>query len=69
MAALRGRGWEILLDGTSTRKLIAHFTGTYGRLRSVIASHDGSSLLVSSSNTDGRGNPAPGDDKLYRVTR
>ena len=70
MAALRGtRLWEIPLDGTSTGKPIAHFTGTYGRLRSVIASHDGSSLLLSSSNTDGRGNPAPGDDKLYRVTR
>jgi hypothetical protein len=40
----------------------------YGRLRSVITSQDGSSLLLSSSNTDGRGNPAPGDDKLYRIS-
>jgi len=70
MAALRGgRLWEIPLDGTSTGKPIAHFTDTYGRLRSVIPSHDGTSLLLTSSNTDGRGDPGPGDDKLYRITR
>jgi glucose/arabinose dehydrogenase len=69
MAALRGgRLWEIPLDGTSTGKPIAHFTDTYGRLRSVIPSHDGT-LLLTSSNTDGRGDPGPGDDKLYRITR
>jgi glucose/arabinose dehydrogenase len=61
--------WEIPLDGTSAGKPIAHFRDTYGRLRSVIVSHDGNSLLFSSSNTDGRGDPAPGDDKLYRMTR
>jgi glucose/arabinose dehydrogenase len=70
MAALRGgRLWEIPLDGTSTGKPIAHFTDTYGRLRSVLPSQDGKSLLLSSSNTDGRGDPGPGDDKLYRITR
>jgi glucose/arabinose dehydrogenase len=70
MAALRGeRLWEIPLDGTSTGKPIAHFTDTYGRLRSVIPSHDGKSLLLTSSNTDGRGNPGPDDDKLYKITR
>jgi len=70
MAGLRGiRLWEIPLDGTSTGKPIAHFTGTYGRLRTVMPSHDGSSLLLTSSNTDGRGRTLPGDDKLYRITR
>jgi glucose/arabinose dehydrogenase len=70
MAALRGgRLWEIPLDGASTGKPIAHFTDAYGRLRSVIVAHDGNSLLFSSSNTDGRGDPGPGDDKLYRMTR
>jgi glucose/arabinose dehydrogenase len=69
MAGLRGiRLWEIPLDGTSTGKPIAHFTGTYGRLRTVMPSRDGSSLLLTSSNTDGRGRPLPGDDKLYRIT-
>jgi glucose/arabinose dehydrogenase len=70
MAALRGaRLWEIPLDGTKVGKPRAHFTDDYGRLRSVIVSHDGKSLLMSSSNTDGRGNPDQDDDKLYRITR
>jgi glucose/arabinose dehydrogenase len=70
MAALRGaRLWEIPLDGTKVGKPRAHFTDDYGRLRSVIVSHDGKSLLLSSSNTDGRGNPDQDDDKLYRITR
>jgi glucose/arabinose dehydrogenase len=70
MAALRGaRLWEIPLDGTKVGKPRAHFTDDYGRLRSVIVSHDGKSLLMSSSNTDGRGNPDLDDDKLYRITR
>ena len=70
MAALQGKClWEIPLDGASTGKPIARFADDYGRLRSVIVSHDGNSLLFTSSNTDGRGDPAPGDDKLYRMTR
>jgi glucose/arabinose dehydrogenase len=70
MAGLRGeRLWEIPLDGTSTRDPIAHFRGDYGRLRSVVAAHDGNSLLLSNSNTDGRGDPTRDDDRLFRVTR
>jgi glucose/arabinose dehydrogenase len=70
MAGLRGeRLWEIPLDGTSTRDPIAHFRGDYGRLRTVVVSHDGNSLLLSNSNTDGRGDPSRDDDRLFRVTR
>jgi glucose/arabinose dehydrogenase len=70
MAGLRGeRLWEIPLDGSSTRDPIAHFRGDYGRLRTVVVAHDGSSLLLSNSNTDGRGDPSPHDDRLFRVTR
>jgi glucose/arabinose dehydrogenase len=70
MAGLRGeRLWEIPLDGSSTRDPIAHFRGDYGRLRTVVVAHDGSSLLLSNSNTDGRGDPSPDDDRLFRVTR
>jgi glucose/arabinose dehydrogenase len=70
MAGLRGeRLWEIPLDGSSTRDPIAHFRGDYGRLRTVVVARDGSSLLLSNSNTDGRGDPSPHDDRLFRVTR
>ncbi|MEQ8194408.1 MAG: PQQ-dependent sugar dehydrogenase [Rhodospirillales bacterium] len=37
-----------------------------GRLRAVAAGPDGL-LYFSSSNRDGRGDPAPGDDKIYRL--
>ena len=70
MAGLRGeRLWEIPLDGASTRAPIAHFRGDYGRLRTVVVAHDGNSLLLSNSNTDGRGDPSGDDDRLFRVTR
>jgi aldose sugar dehydrogenase len=70
MAGLRGeRLWEIPLDGASTGDPIAHFRGDYGRLRTVAVAHDGNSLLLSSSNTDGRGDPTRDDDRLFRVTR
>ena len=70
MAGLRGeRLWEIPLDGTKTRDPVAHFRGDYGRLRTVAVAHDGNSLLLSNSNTDGRGDPSGDDDRLFRVTR
>jgi glucose/arabinose dehydrogenase len=70
MAGLRGeRLWEIPVDGTATRDPIAHFRGDYGRLRTVVVAHDGKSLLLSNSNTDGRGDPSRDDDRLFRITR
>jgi glucose/arabinose dehydrogenase len=70
MAGLRGeRLWQIPLDGTKTGDPIAHFRGDYGRLRTVVVAHDGNSLLLSNSNTDGRGDPSGDDDRLFRVTR
>jgi aldose sugar dehydrogenase len=70
MAGLRGeRLWEIPVDGTSTGDPIAHFSGDYGRLRTVAVAQDGESLLLSNSNTDGRGDPSRDDDRLFRVTR
>jgi glucose/arabinose dehydrogenase len=70
MAGLRGeRLWQIPLDGTKTGDPIAHFRGDYGRLRTVAVAIDGNSLLMTSSNTDGRGDPASDDDRLFRITR
>ncbi len=37
-----------------------------GRIREVVQGPDGW-LYIASNNTDGRGTPTPGDDKIYRV--
>ena len=61
MAGLRGeRLWEIPVDGTDTGDPVAHFEGEYGRLRTVVVSPDGQNLLLTASDTDGRGDPAGG---------
>jgi glucose/arabinose dehydrogenase len=40
--------------------------GKYGRLRDVVEGPDGT-LYFLTNNRDGRGNPRPGDDKIYRI--
>ncbi|MFD0257122.1 PQQ-dependent sugar dehydrogenase [Kitasatospora indigofera] len=68
MAALRGtRLWRIPLAGTTTAAPPQEFlNGTYGRLRTVLTDGDGT-LLLSTSNTDGRGDVRPGDDRVLRL--
>nr|WP_255426169.1 PQQ-dependent sugar dehydrogenase [Pseudonocardia sp. C8] len=41
-------------------------TGTYGRLRDVVVAPDGTPWIVT-SNTDGRGDPSAGDDRVVRI--
>ena len=69
MAGLRGeRLWAIpVAGGKRTGEPVAFFTGQYGRLRTVEAAPDGS-LWLTTSNTDGRGDPKDGDDRILRVT-
>ena len=68
MCALRGkRLWQIPIDGDKTEKPIAWFDGDYGRLRTVMLAPDGSLWLVT-NNTDGRGDPKDGDDRILRIT-
>jgi glucose/arabinose dehydrogenase len=70
MASLRGaRLWEIPVTGAEAGEPVAHFTGDYGRLRSAVPTADGGALLVTTNNTDGRGRPKDGDDRVLRVTR
>jgi glucose/arabinose dehydrogenase len=69
MAGLRGeRLWRIAVteDGRAGRTQ-AFLQGEHGRLRTVAAAPDGS-LWLTTSNRDGRGEPAPGDDRILRVT-
>ena len=68
MAGLRGeRLWQIPLLQHGTAKPRALLTGRYGRLRAVAVAPDGS-LWVLTNNTDGRGSPRPGDDRIVRLT-
>jgi glucose/arabinose dehydrogenase len=68
MAALRGaRVWQTPIQGDDTGEPTAAFGEQYGRLRNVEQAPDGS-LWVTTSNRDGGGNPAPGDDRILRVT-
>ncbi|KUJ64578.1 glucose sorbosone dehydrogenase [Streptomyces albus subsp. albus] len=68
MAGLRGeRLWRIPLRGAKpVAKPQSFLTGKYGRLRTVVATDDGGLWLVT-SNTDGRGKPRRGDDRILRV--
>ncbi len=68
MAALRGnRLWRIPVNEDGTiGKPQDFFVGEYGRLRTVVVAPDGT-LWLSTSNLDGRGDPAPQDDRILRV--
>lgn len=66
LGALQGESvLRVALNGTRARKLSPILTG-HGRIRTVIRAPDGS-LWVSTSNTDGRGTPRAGDDRILRV--
>ncbi|MEU4035896.1 PQQ-dependent sugar dehydrogenase [Streptomyces collinus] len=68
MAALKGqRLWRIPLNGTrASAPPQAFLTGEYGRLRTVVPAGGGKVWLVT-SNTDGRGKPKKGDDRVLEV--
>lgn len=69
MAALKGnRLWRIPLSGAApVAEPEAFLEGKYGRLRTVIAL-GGDKLLLVTSETDGRGSPEAGDDRILTLT-
>ena len=68
MAALRGeRLWRLDLDPDgSVAEREQLLSGDFGRLRHVAQAPDGS-IWVLTNNRDGRGNPAPEDDRILRL--
>jgi len=68
LAALRGqRLWAISVDEEAgSAEPVAWFAGEYGRIRDVAPGPDGS-LWMLTNNTDGRGDPRDGDDRILQV--
>src|SRR4051812_10035647 len=70
VAALRGtRLWRLRFSGTTVSSATAMFTGTYGRLRTVMQNPRDGAIWLMTSNRDGRGAPRSGDDKVLRFSR
>jgi glucose/arabinose dehydrogenase len=68
VATLRGESlYRMKIDGTKLGKPKRYLNGRFGRLRTVVLAPDGS-LWVTTSNRDGRGDPADNDDRIIRVT-
>jgi glucose/arabinose dehydrogenase len=67
MTALRGqRLWAVPVGGGQAGEPAEFFTGELGRLRTVATAGDGS-LWLMTNNTDTRGSPRPGDDRIVRL--
>ncbi len=67
LGALQGtRLWRVDVHGAKATNPTDFFVGRYGRLRTVVAAPDGN-LWVTTSNRDGRGRPAPQDDRILLV--
>lgn len=65
IANLRGRVLRAVpVDDPSTAK--EYLSGEFGRLRAVLEGSDGEVWVVT-NNTDGRGDPAPGDDRVIAI--
>ncbi|MHB1160243.1 MAG: PQQ-dependent sugar dehydrogenase [Chloroflexota bacterium] len=70
-ATLRGQHLHrVVLGGPDSREVVAQerlFEGAFGRLREVVQGPDGL-IYFTTSNRDGRGNPAAEDDRILRIT-
>jgi glucose/arabinose dehydrogenase len=67
LASLRGeRLWRIDVNGRRASNPADFFVGKYGRMRTVVVAPDGN-LWVTTSNRDGRGEPADADDRILLV--
>ncbi len=68
MASLRGqRLWQVPVTDDGTGRPRDWFVGDYGRMRTVIVAPDGN-LWLTTSNRDGRGDPAAQDDRILEIS-
>ncbi len=67
VGGLRGEClWSVRLNGRNRGTKRRHFSGRLGRIRTVEHAPDGS-LWITTSNRDGRGDPARRDDRVIRL--
>ncbi len=67
LAALGGqRLWAIYPTASGTTA-VEYYSGQFGRIRDVVAGPDGTLWLLT-NNTDGRGDPRDGDDRILQVS-
>ncbi|MDQ4049863.1 MAG: PQQ-dependent sugar dehydrogenase [Actinomycetota bacterium] len=67
LAALRGEQLRLVtFDGQEVTGDEPLFEGRYGRLRTVVEGPDGA-IYALTNNTDGRGSPREGDDRVLRI--
>jgi glucose/arabinose dehydrogenase len=67
LGALQGqRLWRVDVAGKRAEDERGFFVGDYGRIRTVVTAPDGR-LWVTTSNRDGRGEPARSDDRILLV--
>lgn len=66
-AGLRGEAiYSATINGKKLENFKTTFKNQFGRLRFIKQAPDGW-LYIATNNTDGRGTPKPGDDKLIRI--
>ncbi len=66
-AGLRGQAiYEVKLNEQGGGDLLMHFFEDFGRIRNVRLGPD-NALYILTNNTDGRGTPKEGDDKLIKI--
>lgn len=65
---LRGQSlYQATIEGGTATDLTAHFAEEFGRIRTVTLTPDTDALILTTSNTDGRGDPDAQDDILVRI--
>ena len=67
IANLRGEVLRSVSIDDPAEETLDSFAGEYGRLRDVVVAPDGA-LWILTNNTDGRGDPRAGDDRILRLS-